>query len=100
MAAEKAKELEVQAARFGHASAGAKTTAIVGRRVISNKRFSSPAINQQQTLNAQSKTLVAVVQNPLVSGLATSVEEKVDASITHDAWSDTSGDEPDIEGDE
>jgi hypothetical protein len=98
LAAAKAKDLEMQAARFGHAPAVSKTTAIVGRRVMSNKRFNTP--NPAAAKSAESKVFAAAVQVPLVIDAAIAAQEKAVANQASDAWSDTSGDEPDIEGDE
>jgi hypothetical protein len=43
LAAEKVREAEVQASRFGHAFVSSKASVVVGRRVLSSKRFINPA---------------------------------------------------------
>jgi hypothetical protein len=61
LASEKVREAEVQASRFGHAFVSSKASVVVGRRVLSNKRFINPAAtSHSNSSTSAAKSLSAV----------------------------------------
>jgi hypothetical protein len=99
LAAEKERNSELQAARFGHAAPQASL--IVGRRVISSKRFINPSITVQSSPNVPpSKPISAAVNDALRPGSEFANDsdgERVKAKMASENWSDTSGDELNID---
>jgi hypothetical protein len=101
LAAEKERNSELQAARFGHAAPQASL--IVGRRVISSKRFINPSTTANPSLKTQSKPLPSAVSDVLSPGAVFANDsggETVKAMMASENWSDTSGDELNIDKDE
>jgi hypothetical protein len=101
LAAEKERNSELQAARFGHAAPQASL--IVGRRVISSKRFINPSTTANPSLKTQSKPLPSAVSDVLSHGAVFANDsggETVKAVMASENWSDTSGDELNIDKDE
>ncbi len=105
LAAEAAKEAEIQSARFGHSHSASKASPIVARRVTSNKRFVGQTVAQQQQQQQQTVSQpepFAAVKLPLMP--VAEHESLHDGSEkvkrTSGDWSDTSGDAGRVAGDD
>jgi hypothetical protein len=106
LASEKTKDLEVQAARFGHAHVSSQAPVIVGRRVISNKRFVASTANKQELPRAHSSPSTEAVNSSLgrvieyaeefprdrsrLASVSRSDALLVQEKIDDDKWSDSS----------
>jgi len=107
LAAEAAKEAEIQSARFGHSHSASKASPIVARRVTSNKRFVGQTVAQQQQQQQQQQTVsqpepFTAVKVPLmpVAEHESLHDGSEKAKRTSGYWSDTSGDAGLVAGDD